>query len=546
MRLEIKNLGPIVDSKIDLEDITVLLGPPNSGKSYTLRALYSTLVILDHIVLQRIMEELIEEIFLDVVENISNNLREIVPIILNAIDSSQNSQYVDFPEELARNMGMSSKNYTYRIFEEDNTAILSIGDRYSISRGELLNELNQKLESMKGELLPIALDTKLYLNASLPDKLFVIQNVLYRVLDGYEYIGRQAYSRYPSRYLRLKDFRIRILEENGSLNIIFKVTIRLNMKYLEHFRNSASSIKRDPVLARLFRDLDSIRLDIDRQLERELEVRLSKRIGEYIDATTENFDIRSVSFIPFGRTPLVYSSIESGLFMLPDNLLFESYMANIETGIKMLSRGQFNKDVVKMFSPVLQGEIRYDKSAKNIRYQKWGAPDLPIEFSSALASEVSGILLPILNAPPNSCIIIEEPEAQLHYSTQIIMALTLIALSNRFGHKIIFSTHSDIFAITLAFLKELRYHERDIIRLVRELLKLQGVPEESIEDDKIMPLAQAISSKRDFTIHFYYYNPTPSGVEIIPKKVNEIMEDVPGITVVTDILYYWAMNLSRR
>ena len=44
MRIEIKELGPIKEkAKIELGDLTVFFGPPNSGKSTVLKALYYSL-----------------------------------------------------------------------------------------------------------------------------------------------------------------------------------------------------------------------------------------------------------------------------------------------------------------------------------------------------------------------------------------------------------------------------------------------------------------------------------------------------------------------
>lgn len=39
--LQIENLGPIKKADLELGDITVIFGLPNSGKSYTLKCLYS-------------------------------------------------------------------------------------------------------------------------------------------------------------------------------------------------------------------------------------------------------------------------------------------------------------------------------------------------------------------------------------------------------------------------------------------------------------------------------------------------------------------------
>jgi len=43
MKLNIEKLGPISDSEIESGDVTLFLGPPNTGKSYTLKAIHNLL-----------------------------------------------------------------------------------------------------------------------------------------------------------------------------------------------------------------------------------------------------------------------------------------------------------------------------------------------------------------------------------------------------------------------------------------------------------------------------------------------------------------------
>jgi len=59
---ETKNikLGPVTDSEIELGDITLFMGPPNTGKSYILKAIYTKLLPLDYYAL-KFMEEKLRE-----------------------------------------------------------------------------------------------------------------------------------------------------------------------------------------------------------------------------------------------------------------------------------------------------------------------------------------------------------------------------------------------------------------------------------------------------------------------------------------------------
>ena len=62
MRILIKKLGPIDKAELELGDITVLIGPPNVGKSYTLKALYALLLPLDGTALDNLLRQTIPEI----------------------------------------------------------------------------------------------------------------------------------------------------------------------------------------------------------------------------------------------------------------------------------------------------------------------------------------------------------------------------------------------------------------------------------------------------------------------------------------------------
>ena len=276
---------------------------------------------------------------------------------------------------------------------------------------------------------------------------------------------------------------------------------------------------------------------------------LGKTLGAIYKST---LGIQSVLFIPFGRSPLVYQLeyiSREPIFRLElidyyefDSPLY-SYMSKLSSGRAKLSEGNYEKEIVQLFEPVLQGNLEFDKRLGELRYKRWGFEkprDVPIKWASALAGEVTGILLPILAVPDKSYIIIEEPESQLHYSAQVLMALTLIGISKRFNHRIAFSTHSDIFALTLAYVQEFKPSKDKVLELIKKLLEMQNI---CVDDSNLEPLAKAVPENTDIDIRFYYYEPTPSGVRVSERKSSEILKDVPGITDVVNILATWAMSL---
>jgi len=234
-----------------------------------------------------------------------------------------------------------------------------------------------------------------------------------------------------------------------------------------------------------------------------------------------------------------------------DAILY-SYISHLYRGRNQFSSSERNDTLIELFKPVLQGELRFDQGTRLVRYERWGFERLsgiygpvqvPLRFSSALASEVAGILLPILALPKGSLILIEEPESQLHVSAQVLMALSLMGLAKLYGHRIVFSTHSDILAYVLAALSVLKPRKDDLVKVVRKMLEMQGIQP---SDEDLEPLAEAASKSVDVRVAFYYYRPTEEGVRVVAKSPEDIMASVEGITDTIDVLTSWAVNLLAK
>ncbi len=568
MKLSIKNVGPLKDAKLELEDITVLLGPPNSGKSYTLRSLYAQLVMLDKIGRDYIVRDAIKEI--DILEHINYFIMTIAPKILIIVVALQDYLQSENGERiltyLKHKIGIDEIDVKMR----EDEIIVILQNSAGIDLSILGNLLNEKLNFVLQELIPWTANTKIEIpEVSMPEispllyEMFVTPFELDRSID--EKMGINSILRVSLR-----------LENEGIMKITAGMRIHLKLdspiwdilqRDIElRFKKVRSKNTGEEYVNLLLEEIFEPRVRLTRLFSewrsRTIFRDLSKLVWELIDyfvdsiveqlqsTYKEAINLQSATFIPFGRSPFVYQldtiSNEPYLWdklieIYRNNLPFYSYIYHLSKGRALLLSNNINKELVKIFHPVLQGELIFDRTTKRLRYKKWNTVDVPINYASALAGEVSGIMLPFLSIPTNSCLIIEEPEAQLHYSAQILMALVLYGLSKKFNHKIIFSTHSDVFAITLAYLKELDYNENTICKLIQKLLEVQGI---KVEVEKIMPLVKAVSQVKDFDIKFYYYEPKPDGtVEVLEKPAKEILKEVPGITVITDILASWALNL---
>lgn len=560
MRLLIKNIGPLKDIELELGDITILLGPPNSGKSYTLKSLYTSLIMLDDVARGYILHGTINT--LDVWDHILRFIRATVPNILTIIAALHAYLTPENKEPFLSFLKKEFKITDIDLYSDEEELVITMKYTRTISQNDVISLLEEKLAFIAMELLPIKEDTKIKIQDMPTPKL---TQLIYKALEEtFQEKGGVREGTWLELFYtldsKLNGSKVKItLELEAHLNL--KSSILKNMQSLareinidldQQIEESIYFVLKRFRRTRSFRSHYLYTFELTYSLKRIL-LKFKERLINRIDAQLKNayrdlFNIEAVLFIPFGRSPLVYQLdiISNDPFLrdtsnkiYEDNLLFYSYIRHLSVGRKRLLRNTYGR-VIKLFAPVLQGELFFDEITKKLRYHKWGIPDVEISKASALAGEVTGILLPILSIPSNSYVIIEEPEAQLHYSAQILMGLVLMGLAKEFNHKIIFSTHSDILALTIAYLKEHEYDESAIMHLIGELLKVQEI---TVENDNIRHLATAVSRIKDINLQFYYYKPRPDGTTtVIKEDPKNILKEVPGITIITDILASWALS----
>jgi len=547
MKFSINKLGPIDEAELELGDITVILGPPNTGKSYTLKALYASLLMLDQVAREFELRTVIDK--LDVWEPRPDYTRGIFKILstIAALYKSRKDLKSEETKKIIDDIKVKASIDQVEWTIDANIITIVLKKEDFIHLNKLSEVLKEKVSSL-WDLLPITDNTqvKLISETSIPE----IHSIL---LEGM----RQPFTRrreYYDQDLKLRlIYEVSLKSKEGKLKIEKKIEINWDMENSILKKLGRRRSVGDVIFEHLYLRLpSSLRWEIRRleRLEHTVVNYLIKSIGESFEVTyRESFGLQSTRFIPFGRCPLVcqleYISREPifrrGLIESYEfDPIFYAYISWLSKGRAKLSEVDYDEKVVQIFNPVLQGEVKYNKQTHEIEYERWGYKKVPIKWASALAGEVTGVLLPTLTVPSKSCLIMEEPEAQLHYSAQVLMALTLARLSSVFGHKIVFSTHSDVFAITMAYLKELKPNEEKLVELIKELLHKQDI---HVERDSVEPLAKAASKARDLDIRFYYYEPTSKGVKVSERKAEDILREAPGITTVMDALASWALSL---
>ncbi len=257
---------------------------------------------------------------------------------------------------------------------------------------------------------------------------------------------------------------------------------------------------------------------------------------------SERTGYQKLCFVPFGRTPLVWAlegaSIEPldaievvmELMELIDLPFLGGYLGCYNVGRTKVLKGELEEDDFKLLEaskPLLQGELIPMKS--NVGYKDWRGALVDLRKSSALADEVTGLILPLLSRQEKSLFLIEEPEAQLHPEAQVIESILLVTLPSVFNVDIILTTHSDIIAVTLANLFVNKPSRDKIEELVTEL-----IPSPSTK-----VLTKLVSENIKGKLRVYSFSKDGKVEEVEPK---EILREVPSISKVMDLLTSWLLG----
>ena len=562
VRLQIENLGPIKTADLEIGDITVIFGPPNTGKSYTLKALYASTLMLDEVAreyeLQRIIDEAARR-----------------PMYPSLIDAVQVLSILAILYKIKLNLTPDDVKTLRESFEKitgveanwhikDNNIFVTLKSSKNIDLSKIIIT---KMDTF-WNTLPLKYDTKIRIRGLLPTP--KIPEIISESLKQPYTFERQFRDK---QGISLELSILLKLEPKGAVKVTTEITLSCDMESpvlerslekvkvkrlekllaLKDFQTIIKNFIEDPYLRDFYTYLKFFitrKFEISEPMNMIIKKFIEESIGKSLEiAYSESFGLQAVRFIPFGRSPIIcqleYLSKEPFLrtkdFMQTfygSDILLYSYISWLSKGRAKVAEKMYDKGLISLFTPVLQGKLTYDKM-QGLVYRRLRS-DVPIKWASALAGEVTGILLPILTAPLNSGIIIEEPESQLHYSAQVLMTFALAGLSNEYDHKLIFSTHSDLFALILAYIKESKPNKEEIKKLAREILKMQKI---RVEKSLLEPLAESASKAKDLNIKFYYYEPTREGVKVLEKSANEIIRSVPSLTDVIDKFASWALSL---
>lgn len=581
------DIGPLRQGSVSNNNITVIYGFPNTGKSFALRSIYSMLSILDEeseIEIRRLLSQDIDRIIMETIEKELSEVENVIIELGNTLDNAQRVRSIynaNMSSSLLRKIVHTfvSKELT---LEKDRIKF-DFNRRFKLKIGQkelskmFMADLKKFMSSIIGtinveglefngskffELIGDALSSLTLTSKKREGPKDISGTRRTRVID-FETPLRGRFENLQYQIIDVNEAEI-TLDVDGlftadtskflgeSKNSIGKRKLEIDEDYFDKLTRTISSQKRrqnDRLHETLFSSFYEYKRT-SRIISRRVAQDVAFDLTSFIKSAIQNIsNLEKVRFIPFGRTPLLQEAFEkqsSEEFFGPEgdhseNQLYNNYERWVQEGSKSLGKVTQTNQFKLLKFLTIQGSLAYDAKGKKLRYKDFRGKEVDINFASAMANELAGIMLVDLSFDTNGLLIIEEPESQLHPLAQIMMAFTLIAMAID-GDRIIFSTHSDILGQILFQVFELRPKKDDIVNLFSKIL-----PETIFNQyiDQFHSFAEKIHTgienlKTD--TYFIDYD----GV-ITPFSFSDLGSNTPGITnQVYANLANWVFNLLGR
>jgi len=599
LRLVADSLGPVRHLDLELGDLTYFLGPPNIGKSLALKALYSRLIALDRDVMERLASEVASKIISKKVVSVFNSrvnaLMKVFVLTRGLLDYLCHRFELEgldsaTLEMLASVLDDVVKEYSPDVFDhvelrlDGNVIAICVKPipLCEISVENTRRVFLRTYDNFVGFFMPS-------LNGGVrfypQDVIAVLENdgFMKSMVDGItsEVRDRVRLARLTvglTRFLDkvfqdvMSDMLFKIGKENCySMKLRGKVFFdeenTFHIRFVSKFvvgRNARSSNRiyesnivealKDYSLG-IIKHLEVIRYKIDSRLLTlgvDFNYILTKTRGIISNALLKEVSealeylngISNVKFIPFGRSllmqclnfvqehPLSYiiDALRSGA-----NILAYSFLTGVIKGRSIFRKIQ-DSEWIEILRPVMEGRIEVLEDMR-VLYRDWRGIEIPMEYASALAGEIAGIFLTYLSLREEpSLLLIEEPEAQLHPSAQVLMGFLLPLFASK-GARIVATTHSDILSIASAYLAYFKPSADEIAELISELAPHMN--------DYVGEFSKAVAeAARQVDVRFYFFD--RSG-EVREEGIEDVMMAVPGISrEVVDKLVSWAALMAVR
>ena len=590
VNVEITEIGPIRTFSANLRNLTILLGKPNAGKSYALRSIYWFLQALDQKAVKRLRYKLrsTEHDWYELVDianssefavNLKNYIIDLVESIINTfidqnssrrrisqrLNESDDNEDGEMLKEFNGEFGLKL-NLNKRLFTEDFTDIFRTYFRESVNSDLVENtKINGRniLTILEDAVSSILLPTNTILEVN--DESYPLPLIVENLNDETAYSFRRI----------LRDIKIKL---SLSMNIseVNESTLTLNVRAnlepnlgnlfrrygrfggiprsfidaLKQYKENMAIMGTQGTLGERSQNLRTLGAIINSIIKKLDNNFLEMVLNEFKFALQSLTNLTSVKFIPYGRNAIIQmNNLVSGgapieeLYDLGEELEnikevpYASYFDWLNEGKIKLKSG--DEELQKLFIPILGGKITFLPDQETLGYGFKNGKILDLGLSSAMVEELTGLLLPILSSSEGELLIVEEPEAQLHVSIQILMGLLLIAIAKTKKVRILFSTHSDLIALAIHYILDLKPDTKSLVTLMEDLL-----PDLKGEHNHLVTLAEAIQSGEEaLSSSIFYLNREGISEEIIG---DELEKSVPGISNTVETFFKWTVGEIRR
>ena len=542
MKLKLERIGPIKEAEIKLGNITLFLGYPSTGKSYALRAIYSSLLPLDPAHEISLKGSIFNSLFN---KELWIKGDYVLSYLTNAFLIGSCNIQQDL-EKIANEVGLQV-NVDMKISENECEATIKFSEIEKLTtlvqrvvrrvketlKSEIIKALGQSVNYQVGEStvfiddmqLPSFIDS---LNISISSEELKKKNnsaiPFYRPSDK----GELQISK-----------KIMYDEDENAVELDVIANIKMVNAATTESKKVSLEANYSPIINDLF-SLDSI-------------------FNSMVETLRVNTNYKSVAFLPYGKSVLSavsnpISSPKSLAASLNNQTLFEllksvfgnwpqqldstyrSFIDHFNAGKEIIKSGILNdrqRFILDLLISATGMKIVVDE-LNQILYEPENRPLTPLQ-ASALVNEISTMLIPLLDLETPSLVFIEEPEAQLHPAYQLVLAVMLLSLVNM-GYKFVISTHSDIFAQFLGELVKYKPSKEKILELLKNVL------------DEIPPTfdemaESAVNALKKIKLYSYYFE---KGGKVSEKSIDELIIVTPGISVeVVDKLFDWTVEVSK-
>jgi len=542
--LKIERLGPLKEGVIELRDLTLLIGLPNTGKSYTLKALYAKLFLLDGYT-HRFVHRAVSNYVTTVAAEIEDAVYELVEALLKSLPQQGASKeglltsdvhVTEMPLAVEVSaMKPAVINFSvYKILRDTVNTIVS----GSLDPESVYSSLLMPVDASKaGDYIVAVISSQAFQTEFMRTAVDAIdvsdrlRGLLEKSVHNQDAVRRSIVvaKLYPEMYF--------VRATGKSVDIVLLPRLRVEL--------DAESIKAVTFEAPVVQD--SVLRLFAKEVARELVDKYTEAVSRILygllaDYITYSTGLTSMRFIPAYRSGITMELeyIGPGHLDTVEKLyppIASSYAHWYIRGRKVFTEGRLEEQQRKLLNaaaPLLEGSLSTD--GFRILYRDWGgAADL--RLASSLAREVVSILFPLLTTGGRSLLLIEEPEAHLHPRAQVVMALFVAALPSLCGCRAVITTHSDLFAITIAQLAVQKPSKEQVNELIKDL-----VPHASEGVDVLAESVAEASERAAVAV----YEHTENGEVKYVEPATLLSERVPSITEVTDKLIAWASRVAAQ